>query len=133
MEFINFTNEPTYHLFQWLVHSGRVDIDALLHQTLADVKASDLVEMDLATCRLAQENLQQRLASLFREQQQAWLAEHGLDLDRYTVAACAASNDYAEADALFVTLLEHAAASISFAAVAEALLRRTGKWAPHGK
>ena len=132
MEFFNFTNESTYHLYQWLVHSGQVDIDALLHKTLADVKASELVEMDLATSVLARENLQQQLTEVLRQHQQTWFAKHELDLDRYSVEACAASNDYAEADALFVTLLEHAAASISFAVVAEALLRRAGKWAPHG-
>jgi len=61
MGFFNFTNESTYHLFQWLVHSGQIDIDVLLHKTLADVKASELVEMDLATSIVARERLQQQL------------------------------------------------------------------------
>jgi hypothetical protein len=130
MEFFNFTNEPSYHFFQWLIYSGQVDVDALLHKTLADVKASELVEIDLATSLLARENLRRQLADLFGQHQQVWYGKQGLDLDRYTVEACLVSNDYAEADALFVGLLEHAAASVSFGAVAEALLRRAGKWAP---
>ena len=103
MEFFNFTNESTYHLFQWLVHSGQVDINALVHNTLAEAKTDPLVEMDLATSVLARENLQQQLRHLFRQHRQTWFAKNELDLDRYSAEACgAASNDYAEPDALFL-------------------------------
>ena len=128
IRFFNFGNQQTYHFFQWVVHSKQVDYERLIARAFEQVAASAFMEMDLATAHLLKKQLEQLLRESLEKVKKSWFDKHKLNWQRYTIQECATNDDYAEADALFVALLEHAAERIAFDTAAEALLRKTGNW-----
>lgn len=128
VKFFNFENQETYHYFQWVVHSGLVDVDSLVARTFEKVGRPFCVETDLATAHLAKQELERLLHQELERQRKEWYQRHDFSLHRYSIAACAENNDFADPDALFVTLFQLATDNIRVDLAAEALLRHAGKW-----
>lgn len=128
VQFFNFQNQETYHCFHWVVHSGLVDVDGLIAKTFESIGRPYCTEIDLATAHLAKQELERALLQALEERKKKWYQRHGFSWERYSIADCAQNKDYAEDDALFLSLLQLATDHIRMDLVAEALLRHAGKW-----
>lgn len=128
MQFFNFQNPETYHCFQWAVHSGLLDVDGLIATTFDNIDRPFCPDMDLATAHLARQELERLLRQELEQQKKDWYQRHDFSWQRYSIAECAENNDYAEPNALFVSLVQLATENIQVGLVAEALLRYAGKW-----
>ena len=85
-------------------------------------------EIDLATAHLAKQELERLLKQELMSLKKDWYQRHDFGWQRFSVAACADNNDYADPDAMFVALVQLATENIKLDLVAEALLRHSGKW-----
>ena len=103
-------------------------MDDLIARTFDNIGRPYGREIDLATAHLAKQELARLLLQELEQHKQEWHQRHRLSWQRYSIAACAANNDYAEPDALFVSLAQLALDNIRVDLVAEALLLHAGKW-----
>jgi hypothetical protein len=117
--FFNFSNNETYHFFQWLRLRG----PELVSKAFADLDADDLMDADLPSCYAAKDKLTVILNDIIDQTKQDADCDHD---------GCYFGEPGRGDDLRLLTgpLLEMALESLATWAVAEALLIDANKWAP---
>jgi hypothetical protein len=133
MEFFNFWNAETFHVFQWATNCRALNLDAMIAAAFEAVKPEDLGvgtlrELALGKIECALDNLSQDLQELVDAQfgQLAGLCGANEDLDTWGIADVPDGS----ANSLLLPILAHAMNGIDYRVVAQALLMRAGKWNP---
>jgi hypothetical protein len=133
MEFFNFWNAETFHVFQWVTNCKAVDVDAMIAAAFEAVKPEDLGvgtlrELALGKIECALDNLSQDLQELVEAQfgQLAGMCGGFEDIDCWGIAEVPDGS----ANSLLLPILARAMDSIDYKVVARALLIRAGKWTP---
>jgi hypothetical protein len=121
IEFFNFTNQETYHLFQWI--SKNVDTKALIDKAfkLAEADVWEVTAGDTATGLLTE--LTNLLEALVWE-------EVASKIEIYDESDFALGEVDDSDESLWIPLVAHAFRKMHFGNVAQALLIRAGKWSP---
>jgi hypothetical protein len=125
MEFFNFGNSTTYHVFKWLTESGHVDPDGLIAAAMAKVEGDPWFEMGVSVSEVTRDKLADDLEDVVLNLAAAWAP---VDFDSAEPGDVQVFDD--AGDALFGAILHMAVAEIWYHPLAEALLIRARKWAP---
>lgn len=133
MEFFNFWNAETFHFFQWLTKTDAASPQALIDRAIEKVddpepeERSGLETMLGNGCIAVREALSGLLSELLED---ALFLLNGKPMDVCTILDCEDRKGGLDINDLFEPLLKHAVANVDCDVVAEALLRRAGKWNP---
>jgi hypothetical protein len=128
MQFFDFYNRQTWHVFQWVTRSGLVDVPALVKQALGNVGQDEWFKMGEDTYRIARDKLAEQLRVVVVNVADE---QFGIDVDAdYDAIQEQDAAGYTGADALLMPLLCNALGEVVYEAVAEAILRQQSKWAP---
>jgi len=121
MQFINFKNEETYHVFRWIVDNGnQVTPEGLIAQAFQQAEATDNEQMpDDDICNVVRD----KLIAILEDKLEDIFAEVLGENDRMGEV-----NGWAHS--LWRPLLVLARERIDLGVVAEVLLIRAGKWNP---
>jgi hypothetical protein len=126
VQFFNFGNQQTFHYFDWLTRSGSVDTDQLIARAFEELaKNTDdqitLTEEAMGTSEALRDvlarQLRERLEAILPLQADLWAGPWIGDVD-------------GSEESLWTVILYDAARDIDLHAVAQALLIRSGNWAP---
>lgn len=128
-KYVNFVNEPTYHVFMWVTRSGVIDVPALVQRAFEQAQTRlDDVEL-LGVCAVVQEELE----DLIREALSTVLGIYEFsdlstgilgDIDEETVGRFGMCESFAQ------PLLLTALYQVYFDVVTQSILEEQGKWNP---
>jgi hypothetical protein len=125
MQFFNFTNEETFHFFEWVTRGKQVDPEALIADAYRDAendREGALIGEAMGICYLVRDHLADRLADVLEE---TLPLEFRIDDGFYQAGAV-----QEDEESLWQPLLALAAGGVNYSLVAQALLARAGKWSP---
>lgn len=132
MQFFNFYNSATYHFFQWVCNSGRVDVESLVRGAFGLVEGDPWFEiLDVST--IAQDKLagllERILDDVIAEELPGYMGIEVSSADAHRTGDYE-GDAYKNEFALFIPTLREALDDICFNVVAQAILMREKKWAP---
>ena len=140
LEFFNFWNAQTFHFYQWVMHSGKVPVDALidrawemLEEEISEDRAA-ISRMDIdVSCHLCE-----KLVSLLKEIMETAASEYFESHTDYWFCECEDNGigQYSgleqmgddQIEGLFLPILIEALSDIEFGVVAAAILIANGRW-----
>ena len=131
MEFFYFCSPESYHFFQWIRLSSRVDVNQLVKTAFDKVEQNDWYQMGMDVSQAARQELGELLEEQYQDFQAEWAAAHFLPApEELELAEMGEAGD--TLDGLFLPLINKSvhSARMDFETVAEAILRSLGKWAP---
>jgi hypothetical protein len=118
----NFHNEPTFHFYRWATFNDAV-VDLRIERAWNQLPNHELFDIHPETSYMLRDNVAQELEELLDE-----ILSKYHDMSRLDVEIGGINDTSPES--LFGPILADAVNSIPFLAVAEAILRDKGKWAP---
>ena len=131
MQFVNFVNNQTFHVFKWLIAPTReAQTKKLIAKAFEQVEGDEWFKMDLSVSDVAREKLGDLIEEEVRQSLNQWIIEkcelmEYFDLDANSIGEIVPDADGQQASSsLVVPIVTNAFQSIGYSAIAEALLIR---------
>lgn len=124
MEFFDFGNSETFHVFKWASSQcPQVDVPALIAKAF-ELAAEEEEGLEVDTSHAVRDKLADLLEEAVIE------AAPAADFDNAEPIGYPSTYEPDPFQTLWVPIMAHMVRNINFEAAAEALLRQAGKWAP---